>query len=108
MTFNGKFQYVNNRPKGPFPSLSFSTEPHTRLRHFVEFAISELAAKCPGAITDGLVRVDVFQNCKKELIVNEFESLEACFYNQKCQHTTTTQLVCYWEAKIKNLVNSFF
>ena len=33
--------------------------------------------RCAGALTDFIFRVDVFENNSKQLVVNEFESLEA-------------------------------
>jgi hypothetical protein len=105
--FNGKYQYVNYKPKTPTHSHAFSYEPHERLRRFAEYAVSELKVCCPGAITDGLVRVDVFQTATKSLVVNEFESLEAVYYHH-LQHTTTNQLVEYWIDKIKTIVEMFF
>jgi len=105
--FNGKYQYVNNKPKTPPHSHAFSYEPHERLRRFAEYAVSELSVCCPGAITDGLVRVDVFQTATKSLVVNEFESLEAIYYHQ-LQYTTTNKLILYWKDKIKSIVEMFF
>ena len=101
VTFNGEFQYVNDKPKSPSPSKGFSEEPHTRLRHFAEHAIAELNVNCPSAITDGLVRVDIFENAYKELVVNEFESLEAVYYSKLGQASMHSMLVVYWERKIK-------
>ncbi len=44
---------------------------------FCRAAVERLRAACPYAITDGLLRVDVFRNKAGQLVVNEFESLEA-------------------------------
>jgi hypothetical protein len=104
--FNGKYQYVNSKPKSPYPCYSFSVEPHTRLQYFAEYAVSELSTKCPGAITDGLVRVDIFENAQKSLVVNEFESLEASYYHN-LQHTVTSRLVHYWGEKINTILAPF-
>jgi len=60
--------------------VSFSTPPHSSLFHFCEEAICLLRERCPESITDGIVRVDVFQNQEGRYIVNEFESLEAITY----------------------------
>jgi hypothetical protein len=42
-------------------------------------ALEKLKATLPYAITDGLFRVDIFQTLSGQLVVNEFESLEADF-----------------------------
>ena len=60
--------------------VSFSSPPHSSLFQFCENAISLLRERRPESITDGIVRVDVFQNREGKYIVNEFESLEAITY----------------------------
>ena len=46
---------------------------------FAGTALEKLKATLPYAITDGLFRVDIFQTLSGQLVVNEFESLEADF-----------------------------
>ena len=46
---------------------------------FATQAVSELAEKVPEAIIHGaFIRVDIFRKQNGKLVVNEFESLEAC------------------------------
>ena len=44
---------------------------------FAKNAVQELKIRVPECICDGLVRVDIFTNANGNLVVNEFESLEA-------------------------------
>lgn len=48
---------------------------------FAKEALHLLALKCPHAILDGLVRVDVMVTCRGEYVVNEIESLEANYWS---------------------------
>ncbi len=55
---------------------------HQRLFDFVQVALIAMENRCPAAILDGLVRVDVMSTAShdstvRKLVVNEFESLEA-------------------------------
>jgi len=69
-------QYVQHiKGKG----CAFSSAPHDRLFTFVKFVVEMFKSKCTSAITNQLFRVDVFQNQDNELIVNEFESIDADF-----------------------------
>ena len=62
---------------------SFSKKPHERLFNFAKLAVERLKEKCSHSIVDGLVRVDIFQNENQELVVNEFESLDANYYTNE-------------------------
>ena len=44
--------------------------------------------RCAGALTDCIFRVDVFENNSKQLVVNEFESLEASRPSRDSDDTT--------------------
>lgn len=57
------------------PRHAFFTQSE-RLK-FAEESIAALQKKCPESLVNGLVRVDIMQNDSGEMIVNEFESLEA-------------------------------
>jgi hypothetical protein len=57
------------------------------LFNFASEAILTLRNAIPYAITDALIRVDIFQS-KKGLVVNEFESLEATFNRVKDEEAT--------------------
>jgi hypothetical protein len=53
-----------------------------KLQAFGETAIQALKAACPEAIIDGLFRVDIMQRQCGDLVVNEFESMEAVAYSR--------------------------
>ena len=59
---------------------AFSSGDHHELYTFIKKAVEFFLVDCPYAICDGLFRVDVFMNEYKDFVVNEFESLEACYY----------------------------
>ncbi len=54
-----------------------------RLMCFVKKSIKVAQASCPYLLKSGLFRVDVFQKANGELVVNEFESLEANHNSKK-------------------------
>ena len=57
------------------------------------------SASCPAAIVDGsIIRVDIFQNSLGNLVVNEFESLEAAYYSRSGVN----------EAKVATTMTVFF
>lgn len=84
----------------------FSTEPHTNLFNFVHCAIKTLKERCPGLITEGLLRVDVFQNSLGNLVVNEFESLDAAYYSSDMSGPfhVALYLQLYWQRIICNSI----
>ena len=73
---------------------------------FAERAIAELSARCVGAITNGLVRVDIFQAKSGEYKVNEFESLEASYSSTNRDITNDAIVfrfnVAFWTFHINN------
>jgi len=82
----------------------FSKHPHVALFEFVRSALNELKARQPRSLLDGLVRVDVFMS-SRGLVVNEFESLEACYCS--CHHNemeVVTFLEKYWKLKLDLLL----
>jgi hypothetical protein len=90
--------------------VSFSSDPHDRLFSFAKNAVSELCNVCPYVISDGLIRVDIFQNETGCLIVNEFESMEGNFYgcsNQAMEgeNFTNLYLADYYEKMFDNFLN---
>jgi hypothetical protein len=52
------------------------------LKAFAERACEILEARCHGALIYPILRVDVMKY-RDGMVVNEFESLEACFYSLK-------------------------
>lgn len=76
---------------------------------FCAAQLTELKNNCPSAITDGLFRVDVFQNFDGTMVVNEFESLEAAHFGTPGQEIKVSDfLFRYWLLKIKNLFETNF
>jgi hypothetical protein len=76
---------------------------------FANTALEKLLSTVPYAITDGLFRVDIFQTISGQLVVNEFESLEADFGCKASGSTdfeafAWTFLSNYWSQKIESLI----
>lgn len=73
--FNRIAQHHWNRASGAAYCSNFQG-----LYQFEELALAELGRHRPETYTRGLIRVDIMQMPDKELVVNEFEGLEAnCF-----------------------------
>lgn len=89
--FNGTAMYIATTL---FHGGSIGTTDE--MLEFAEKAIRDLAKACPFAILDGLVRVDIFRNKAGQLVVNEFESLEADFAHNKKDGDVFTALSLYW------------
>jgi hypothetical protein len=81
---------------------SFSTYPHTQLFRFAELAVEMLSKRCKGSHTRGIMRVDVMQTLNGNMIVNEFESLEALYMSTYPSQTSATEyfLRDYWAQTI--------
>jgi hypothetical protein len=101
---------ARSKSKGGFHQ-NFSEDLNTldALLAFAGTALEKLKATTPYAITDGLFRVDIFQTLSGQLVVNEFESLEADF---GCRISGATDfealawtfLSNYWRQKIESLI----
>jgi len=75
------------------------------LLEFAGKAIGTFRLNAPFAITDGLFRVDVFQDVTGKMVVNEFESLDANYSAlTHLQMATHSFLIKYWENKITELL----
>jgi hypothetical protein len=84
---------------------AFSFGDHSELFAFVKKVVDFFQAECPYVICDGLFRVDVFMNQANELVVNEFESLEAAYYSSRSslENSVTNFLKSYWLDKLFTL-----
>jgi hypothetical protein len=76
---------------------------------FARIALEKLRSSSPYAITDGLFRVDIFQTLSGQMVVNEFESLEADYGckpsgSTDFQSFTWTFLSNYWRKKIESVI----
>lgn len=78
---------------------------------FARSAIQKLREKCPEALVDGLVRVDIMVNDNGSMIVNEFESLEAGHQpssrDERQYSVFTDKMTNYYYNIILSLVNQF-
>lgn len=109
--FNKQPQYIAGISQNPASARAF-IGPKDGSKYwifkFAENAVRELEKCCPEAITDGLLRVDIFQNVENKLVVNEFESLEA---NISCKNInkqlqTVDHMRQYWFRKINECISS--
>ena len=67
------------------------------LQAFAETAVACIQASCPCVISDGLFRVDVMKRKCGDLVVNEFESLEAVASGTPATDAlVTSRLKQYW------------
>lgn len=90
-------------------TIKMELEGYTKVE-FITFGLSALQkiheADRDTYILDGLVRVDIFKNNEGNLVVNEFESLEARhFSNNHCKVIGVTDyLRLYWREKLYKCV----
>jgi hypothetical protein len=102
VVLNGKASHILPQDAGvrlgSKAARSFSSYPHEKLFRFAELAVEMLSKRCKGSHTRGLMRVDIMQTLGRNLIVNEFESLEAIYLSASPSETTDTQhfLREYW------------
>lgn len=97
--FNGKAQYVVTTVTG-ISRKSFAQET---LMEFAEKAWKILVDRCRGAfLSDGLVRVDLFCTSNGQLVVNEFESLDAAFFGPNIKELQTGQFLTSYYADMLN------
>jgi glutathione synthase/RimK-type ligase-like ATP-grasp enzyme len=79
------------------------------VKKFANEAIKMLALKNPAAITDFIVRVDIFQRQNGQMVVNEFESLEAgigsCKGNCDLESQLKSSLKNYWKTILLKYIN---
>lgn len=74
MCFDGVPLYYA-KGKNPPKCLKFGT--HEERFNFAREAIQQLRTNCPEALVSGLVRVDIMVDDNGDMVLNEFESLEA-------------------------------
>lgn len=104
--FNQQSLFVAQNARRARPSKAFSKRPHYKLLEFAETVVQDLKVKCPDFLFDGLVRVDIFQNQNGDMVVNELESLEACYYTTDDVDMIFSQkLVKYWEIRMKHYIS---
>ena len=80
---------------------------------FAEAAVQKLDKACPGSITDGMIRVDIMQLCTGEMVVNEFESLEANYSSEtrkahEFEFATISFYESFWHTTLLRLLTPYF
>jgi hypothetical protein len=93
--FNHKALYISGSPTQTL-GHSFSKENLDSILTFSENALRACKTYCPYMITDGLIRIDIFENQKNLMIVNEIESIEA-----KYPHATKIEITGNLESKLQ-------
>lgn len=79
VVLGGKAKYIANVDTGT-AGKAFSRPPHGALFSFAEKAVQRLKRARPATLSECVIRVDIFQRSDGDLVVNEFESLEARIY----------------------------
>lgn len=106
--FNMEPLYVSKRKRGYGSSIAKGKTGKADLLAFAGEAVRLLHQRCPAALLDGLVRVDIFRTCAargSQLIVNEFESLEADYYSSGVNEAyLESRLSTYWADVITQLI----
>jgi len=97
--FNGKAEYKCSKAVTDSSPNSFKGYTDDDLFQFAERAIALLKSRDPNFFMEQIVRVDIFYDpVRKQLVVNEFESLEAlvnCAVGSAEEHLIT-KLRKYW------------
>ena len=100
---NGVPKYFHQRgTSNPSPKL---TEPlGRRMFQFATLVHQTLSIRCPHAILDGLVRIDIMKLPDDSLVVNEVEGIDSNYgcSNFEKQLTTVAFLEKYWYQIIVN------
>ena len=78
--FDGKAQYIATSAKRR-GERSFAKDNLEALLNFAEYAVMMLKEKSDDIDCEGIIRVDIMQSNSSQMIVNEFESLEACIWS---------------------------
>jgi len=91
--------------------FNFFKTPESFL-HFAEVAVMCLAKRCPGSHVEGLIRVDIMETAIGNMVVNEFESLEAVYdtpHNASHQLTGCVKLFLmgYWVSVVEKAFQDF-
>jgi hypothetical protein len=90
-------------------SPPLGTPEAERMLTFAKLARDTLVARCPHAIMDGLLRIDIMVLPNDLLVVNEIEGIDS---NYSCKHierqeSTKTFLENHWLSVVTKLVQKF-
>jgi len=104
------FNHVVQHTAGSYTEKAgypFSKENLQSMVNFAEDSLRYCKNQCPFMITDGLVRVDIFENQSGQLVVNELESLEAGYEHIKINVTgnLNEKLKFYWKERLIKYIN---
>lgn len=106
--FNMEPLYVSKRKRGYGFSFAKGKAGTEAVLVFAGEAVKLLHQRCPAALVDGLVRVDIFCTCAargSKFIVNEFESLEADYSSSAVNEADLdNRLATYWADVITKLM----
>lgn len=103
---NGQFShFASNSSQGK----AFLTDSQARERAIIfgHDVIKLIKTQCSAAVTDGLMRVDIFRNCYGNYVVNELESLEASHWGSAGTKGKANEdrvhvfLLNYWKEKLE-------
>jgi len=103
---DGKASFVADINQRSGVGEPFSKAPHTNLKVFAEQACEILENFCQGALVLPILRVDVMMT-HNGLAINEFESIEACFFSKKFEAFELQSqdfLREYWASTISSLL----
>ena len=106
---SGVPMYFHKRGRGSQnPTPSIKSEEAQKLFAFAKLVHSTLASRCPHAILDGLVRIDIMKLPNGSLVVNEVEGVDSHYAstNMTWQGSTCLFLEEYWYKVIGNCVMS--
>ena len=102
----GHAKYVADISQRKNCGTPFSDSPHTNLKKLAEKVCEIFEARCAGALVLPLLRVDIMKS-KNGLVVNELESLEACYFSKQFDEfeaATYVGLQTFWKENIMLLV----
>ena len=102
--FQGQPMHICSIKRGGNDNSKKISKTDNEILLFAQDAINIFKLNCPYAITDGLFRVDMFQNAQGKLVVNEFESLEANYSSSK--HLDESFILRYLHHYWKNMIYS--
>jgi hypothetical protein len=103
---DGRASYVADINQRSTVGKAFSVSPHSELKIFAEKVCEIFETFCDDGLILPMFRVDIMQT-KSGLVVNEMESLEACYFSKKFDkfELQTTDLIrTFWLSTIEMLV----
>lgn len=80
------------------------------IKRFAEMIVTRVRQQIPHSITDGLLRIDIFRNCRGAYVVNEIESLEGRYWSRGGnralveEQTVDRFLLEYWTDVLRKCV----